>query len=972
MSNLPTGTVTFLFTDIEGSTRLAQRYPDAMPALLARHNEILNHAIEAHNGFVFQIVGDSFSAAFHNASDALNASLDAQRLLHHEAWSPAPIKVRMGINTGTAQISSGDDFSSGYKGYTAMARVQRLMSAAHGGQVLISLATEELVRDELPEGASLRDMGEKRLKDLIRPEHIYQLLIPNLPADFPPLKTLDVYRHNLPIQLTSFIGREKEIEQIAQSIREHRLVTLTGSGGTGKTRLSLQVAADLTEQFADGVWFVELAPVSDPELIPQIILSTFGISEQQGRTVLQSLTDYSREKNLLLVLDNCEHLVEASAQFADTFLRACPKLKILASSREALGIAGETSYRVPSLSVPDPKHLPPIETLSQYDAVHLFIDRAVMVQSSFAITNQNAPALAQICYRLDGIPLALELAASRVNVLKVEDLEKRLDDRFRLLTGGSRTELPRHQTLRALIDWSCDLLSDPERALMRRLSVFAGGWTLSAAEAICAGAGIETFEVLELLSKLVDKSLVSADDQGGPFRYRMLETVRQYGSEKLIEQGERERLRGRHLGYFLRLVDEVAPMLRSGQREIWVQRLEQEQDNVRAAMAWAFKMNRLEGLQMAGALFWPWYFLGNFSEGREWVEQALELSDRLPKDQSAQLAQLTMRARASALHGGGQFAFFLGDYISANGRLEASVALWRQLDDKRGLAESLMHLGNLRMYQGDHTAALRLHRECVQLLRQTDAKWNLAYALFLMGDALAIQDDTEARKLYEESLALFRGIGDKWSIALPLTSLGHLAAEKSNYAAARTLLEESLTLRRAVGDRFMTAISLNALAEVLRYQGELAAGTLLSEESLKLNQALGQKSGISWSLRNLGDLARAQSDYRRAGMFFREALSLSHDLGQKREIASTLEALAQITAVQESSARAARLLGAADGLRQAVGVETLHPKERVEHDNQIVALRAQLGEQRFSEAWAEGRALTMEQAVELALEATHE
>ena len=406
----PSGTVTFLFTDIEGSTRLAQQHRDQWEVLRERHHAILHKAIESYNGYVFQVIGDAFCAAFHTAGDALSAAAKSQLDLHSENWADAPVKVRMGIHTGKAKIQEDGQ----YHGYLAMSRIQRLMSAGHGGQVLISATTQELLLEDWLENISLRDLGERRLKDLIRPEHIYQLVIPGLPVEFPPLKTLDFYRHNLPVQLTSFIGREKEMEEIKHSILTRRLVTLTGVGGTGKTRLSLQVAADVLDQFRNGVWFVELAAISDPDLIAQAVLSCLGIPEQPGLTMLQLLLDYLRVKNLLLVLDNCEHLIEASAQLVDTLFSNAPFRKIIATSREALGVSGEVIWHVPSLSLPDVKQVPTIEQLSQYEAVQLFIERAMLMQPHFLVTNDNAPAVAQICFRLDGIPLAIELAAARV------------------------------------------------------------------------------------------------------------------------------------------------------------------------------------------------------------------------------------------------------------------------------------------------------------------------------------------------------------------------------------------------------------------------------------------------------------------------------------------------------------------------------------------------------------------------------
>ena len=484
----PTGTVTFLFTDIEGSTKLAQQHPAEWESARQRHHAILREATEAHQGYVFQVIGDAFCVAFPTASDALQAALDAQRALQAEAWGETPIRVRMGLHTGAADARDGD-----YHGYLTLAHVQRVMSTAYGGQTLVSNATASLLSGQLPDGAALRDMGEHRLKGLLNPEHLWQWSPPDLPQDFPPLQSLNAIPNNLPIQVTSFVGRERELAELQRLLTTTRLLTLTGSGGTGKTRLSLQVAAEVLDNFKDGVWFVELAPLADPALVPQTVATVLGVREEPGRPLLATLIDWLRPKQLLLILDNCEHLIDACARLADAVLHAGRETQILASSREALGIAGETAYRVPSLECPNAAQASQetVEQLTQYAAVQLFIERATQSLTTFTVTNANAPAVAQICYRLDGIPLAIELAAARVRGLSVEQIAARLDDSFQLLTGGSRTALPRQQTLRALIDWSYNLLSEPEQRLLQRLSVFAGGWTLEAAEAVGAGEGIE-------------------------------------------------------------------------------------------------------------------------------------------------------------------------------------------------------------------------------------------------------------------------------------------------------------------------------------------------------------------------------------------------------------------------------------------------------------------------------------------------
>jgi predicted ATPase/class 3 adenylate cyclase len=519
---------TFLFTDIEGSTQLWERNPEAMQAALARHDSILRQAIESHSGHIFKTVGDSFCAAFPNAPDAVLAALDAQRAIQAENWGETTIKVRMGLHSGTAEVRDNDYFGP------TLNRVARVMAAGHGGQTLLSATTRELVQPNLPKDAELRDMGERGLKDLIRPEHIYQLTAAGLQSDFPPLKTLEAFRTNLPVQLTNYIRREKEFGIVKNLMAEHRLVTLIGTGGTGKTRLSLQIAADLLDIFPDGVWFVEFAPLADAALIAQTVLTTLGLREEPGRPVLETLTQYLGSKEVLLILDNCEHLIAAVAQFAEAVLHACPSLRLLANSREALGIFGEKTYYVRSLSIPDAHMAQSVENIMQYEAVRLFVDRAQTALSGFSITPANVSAVAQICAHLDGIPLAIELAAARVKMLKVEQIAERLEDRFRFLSGGSRTALPRHQTLRAMIDWSYDLLPEAERILLRRLSVFTGSWNLEAAETICQGPGINDYNVLDPLTQLVNKSLVVVDADIVPegydnteTRYHLLETVRQ-------------------------------------------------------------------------------------------------------------------------------------------------------------------------------------------------------------------------------------------------------------------------------------------------------------------------------------------------------------------------------------------------------------------------------------------------------------
>jgi predicted ATPase/class 3 adenylate cyclase len=812
MNNFPNGTVTFLFTDIEGSTKLAQQYPDQWEALRERHHAILQAAMDAHHGYVFQIIGDAFCVAFHTATDALHAAVKSQMDLWNQSWDTAPIKVRMGIHTGKAAIQENGE----YQGYLSMSRVQRLMSAAHGGQVLISLATEELVRDELLEHVSLRDMGEKRLKDLIRSEHIYQLVISNLPAEFPPIKTLDAYRHNLPSQMTSFIGREKEMAEIKHAIGEHRLVTLTGSGGTGKTRLSLQVAADLLDQFQDGVWFIELAPLTNPDLISQTILSLLGGREQQGRTASQTLADYMREKNLLLVLDNCEHLIESCAQLADAMLKNTPAIKILATSREALGVKGELKWHVPSLSLPDARHLPRIDQLSQYEAVQLFIERALLAHPHFMVTKDNAPAIAQICSRLDGIPLAVELAAARVKTMGIDQISARLDDRFRLLTGGARTSLPRQQTLRATIDWSYNLLSEAEKILLRRLAVFVGGWTLEAAESVCGGEGND-FDVLDLLSHLVDKSLVIVEELKIGTRYHMLETTRQYAQEKLLHAEESESIRKKHCDWFLVLAERAEPYLTGGSELLdWLNRLEFDHDNMRAALAWAQITDEFEtGARLAFALTGLWEFRVYLREGRKWLERSLAQREFLSKTLLAKTLSITRR-----------FASKLGDYQKAEAYGRESVALFRELGDKPNLAWALRGLGGLYLEINERERGEPLLIEAMSLFQEVGDKWGILYLLIdLSFDAIQNGEYERAMTLINEHQTLAHEFDDVSAIGKGLEILGVVEFFQGNIDKSEQLLRKVLILYRPFGylDEYIYCLELLAAVADRRRQPVRAA-----------------------------------------------------------------------------------------------------------------------------------------------------
>jgi predicted ATPase/class 3 adenylate cyclase len=843
MNNFPSGTVTFLFTDIEGSTKLAQEYPDEWESLRARHHAILQFSMDAHNGYVFQIIGDAFCVAFHTALDALSAAIQTQQSLQQEAWSPARVKVRMGINTGAAQVSSVDDYLGIYRGYTVLARVQRVMSVGYGGQILLSNSSFELVRGELPHNVSLRDMGEHRLKGLLNPEHLWQVSVSDLQQDFPPLQSLNKIPNNLPVQLTSFVGREKEIDAVKQELSSHRLVTLTGSGGTGKTRLSLQIAAEVIDHYPDGVWFIELAPLADPDLIPHTILAVLHFGEQAGKTPFQVLEEQFKNKKLLLILDNCEHLIEASAKVAHGLLMSAPGIKILASSREALGVKGELAWPVPSLTLPDPKSLPEIEQLTQYESVRLFIDRALLVQPHFKVDKTNAPAIAQICSRLDGIPLAMELAAARLKMLSVDQIAARLDDRFRLLTGGARTALPRHQTLRAMIDWSYDLLAENERLLLRRLAVFAGGWSLELAEQICSDDKLNSSDILDMLGHLVDKSLVAVDEDKTGTRYRILETVRQYAREKLLETDENIAIRNKHRDVYLAFLEENESEIVRAQQRKWQKIFETEIDNFRAAFTWSLEHKDAElALRFCTGLGNFWGKNNHVAEAALTSKQALALvneDDSLKETfwyASTLLAYVVFTANVEwkAFSDPSFMPLFeqthnlfssiniytttgpvlasswlAGAYIDLNELSLAEKYLFelyekvKAADYPWGIAWTKKEMARLSLSKGDVTSWLRLLQEALELFTELGDEWvakniseTLIWQKYLSGEF------EDAARLLRQSILIYEKDDEQYRIARCYRTLGNIAVEKGEYEAARGFFLDAANIYRYMGLNF--------------------------------------------------------------------------------------------------------------------------------------------------------------------------
>ena len=723
-------------------------------------------------------------------------------------------------------------------------------------------------------------------------------------------KHIHTLADNLPLQVNRFIGRERELTAVRELLLTTRLLTLTGAGGSGKTRLALQVATDLTAEFADGVWWVELAALSDPLLVPQVVASAVGIPERAGSTVRDTLSEALRPKQLLLVLDNCEHLLAASVQLIETLLRTCAHVRVLVTSREALAITGETTWPVLPLRIPDTSQ--PVEQLLTYEAVQLFVERAASALPSFTLTPENGPAVTQVCRRLDGIPLAIELAAARIRALSVEQILARLDDSYRLLTGGSRSALPRQQTLRAAMDWSYGLLSAHERTVFRRLSVFAGSFSLEAAESICAGEPEDAYDVLDVLSSLIDKSLVLVEQRRGEARYRLLETIRQYAQGKLQEYAEAATVHRRHRDWYARLVEQAeSETLEARQRDVF-DRLEVEHENLRAALGWSLAQQEAETAARIGAgIFRFWLLRGYMSEGRRWLERALS-------------------------------GFSEKNAVRANALNAAAI---------------------LASLQDDNTTARTLAEQCLELSRELADRKQTGYALYTLGRLARIEGNyARAARLFEESLSLFRELGQKDDIALVLSGFGLTVLYLGEHERAAALCEESLALSREMDDLRGIASWLANLAIVTLARGDARRATELCDESLAIRKALGYKGGIAHTLAILGRIALDEGAHERATACYKESLTLRQDTGEKEGIATALEGLAAVIGTQGRPANAARLYASANSLRTLINAP-LTPIDRAYYLQTVAAIRAQLDEPTFLRACTEGQAMTLEEAI---------
>ena len=981
----PLQTLTFLFTDIEGSTPMWDLRPADMAAATDRHNALLRAALERHGGDAFRVVGDSFCVAFPDALSAVAAAQEAQHALQDERWKGAALRVRMGLHSGAVERADEEVF----RGAT-LARAARVMAAAHGGQVLLTGATFALLDGRPPAGCTLMDLGDHTLRGFARAERLYQLVIDGLPSQFPPVATQEALRTNLPASVTSFVGRGGALERIRSLLGSARMVTLIGSGGTGKTRLAIEAARDVGGAFPHGVWLVELAPLADRARVAHAVAATLGARAEGDTPPLVLIEAALRDKRALIVLDNCEHVVDEAAGIAQSLLRALPQLHILATSREALGIEGETMYRVPSLTMPAATRPVSAQDVAASEAGQLFVERARSVDPAFDLDDRNADAVDQVCRRLDGIPLAIELAAVRLTALSVDELARRLVDRFRLLGGGRRAALPRQRTLRALVDWSYELLSADEQTALARLAVFSGGFDLAAAQQVCSNDAGRDDGMLAIVEHLVAKSLVIADqERETQTRYRLLETIRQYASEKLVEAAEADVIRARHFAHFADLAERAAAGLDGPLALEWLDRLELEHDNLRAALDWSADAAPGDHARLAGVMRRFWDVRGHFTEG--WSRLEAAVAHHEPRDS----------ARLAALLGAGTLAYRLDHTQRSDDLLTEAIGLARELAARQDEAEALVTLAFDRSWQGgDEIERLALQGRA--LAQASGARVLEARALLMLGRAAFVRGElARARALFLDSARTCETAQCVLDQPLALEFAGQCALEQLDFSTARDLLERALAQQHRFGNVHDSANSQSLLGHValneghvdaalaqcgqsvevfaslhdpncrahaalrhaaaLRVGGDPAASRRVAESAVATYRILRFPHALARALCAVAEAAAALGDDDAARRAVVEALVAQRGANRDTPLPALLE---WVAGRYPQATVAPRLLGSAAALRERWSVPVF-AYDRAELDGRHAVVRAQHGA--FDHEFAAGRRLSRDEAIACAL-----
>ena len=898
----PTGTVTFLFSDIEGSTQRWEEHRGAMSEALRRHDELMRTAIEAHGGHVFKTVGDAFCATFWCAGDAVAAAIEAQHSLRAEDWSSVGgLQVRMAVHSGVADERDDDYFGP------AVNRIARLLAVAHGGQIIASGTTAELVRGSLPAEVEISDLGQHRLKDLAEPERVWQALAPGLLDKFPPLRSLDSLPNNLPRQVTALIGRDEVVAEIEALAESEPLVTLLGPGGIGKTRVALQVGANLLERYGDGVWFVDLAPVAEDAMVPSYAAQVFQLLESPNRSPADALLAYLKNKSLLIIFDNCEQVIAGSADIVASILQDCPGVKILATTREALGVDGESIYRMPSLAIPTPESVLGLDAAKaqEYGALALFVDRARGADRSFALTDGDVPIVVDICRRLDGIALAIELAAARTKTLSVRDLSQRLDERFQLLTGGRRTAVSRQQTLGALIDWSYNLLSETERTVFRRLGIFSGDFSLEEATSICTISEVSRAAIFDLLSSLADKSLLQVEKNETQTRFRLLESIRAYAREKLLEFEEFEAVARAHAVAYLDVAERLASAWETTPDDQWRSLAEPELDHWRAALRWAFEANgdRSIGQRLVAALHSVWSTMAP-SEGLEWSRTALASCDNGTPDG----VKANLELWAAYLD------IIAQQYNAAHAAAERALSGFTDVADRRGLALARLFTGAALGLLGDTSGGESLLRTALDDLRQLGARRYIGAALYYLATLrLRVGDLPASRRLFAETLEIFQSVGATRSAVRMAMMLAELEFHDGNAAEAVRLIGTALAAERAFKNLNFEyiAFDLGNLSAYFIALGRWKEAVANAREALAIARERGLVAPKLWALHHLAAIA-ALRPIRKAGAQTEARLRAARLIGYVDRRLAELEMQRSFTE-QEENAQLMRALEAALG-----------------------------------------------------------
>ncbi len=946
MRTLPEGTLTFVFTDIEGSTSLLHKFGELYANILEQHNTIIRECCESHGGNVVDHQGDSFFMVFQNAKTAIISCIEAQRRFFGNKWpSDIEVRVRMAIHTGEAKLTP-----MGYVGVDVH-RGARLSKVAHGGQILISSPVFELLRNDIPPGIALKDLGLHKLKDMPEEQHLYQVVCPDLLEEFPPLRTIDYGHTNLPKFLTNFIGHEEELKELKTILPTCRLITLTGVGGVGKTRLAVQLASDIFHDFKDGIWFVDLSILKDPAMLEQCVTFNLKIREEAGKSLQQVLLERIGEREMLIIMDNCEQVAEHCAKLTSLMLKGCPDIKIIATSREVLGVEGEVVWRVSHMALPEADSDEGFEKRTSNEALRLFEDRAASNKAGFKITKNNIEVIENICRKLDGNPLAIELAAARIIVLTPGQIVERLSECLKLLGKGTKTSSPRQQTLRAVMDWSYDILPDKEKALFRRLSVFLGSFTLEAVEKICSDEELPEPEVLDLLGQLANKSLLVVNEKKGVIRYRLLETIRQYAVEKLKDAFEHVVTRDKHLNYFLDYAQKNEKELIGQNQTFWLNSFELEHDNFNVALQRTLDTKNYEkGLKLANAIEALWFYHGHFNEGRTWLDKLMDSSQ-----------ELSLPLMADALKHSATMAKKQHDIKNSRLFFEQSLTLFKKLDDKPSILEIMLKLGDIAMQEGKYDESLDYLKKSMAVAQAMGSKPGMTVVLESLGTVYTEMGDYEqAEKFLLEAHTQSKTLKSRNTYASILRYLGYLSEKKNEVDQAAFYYNESLSIYYQIDSKDVISYLLCRIGATSRKLKKFDVARLQINEALQIARKIKNRRWEALCMAETGCLEMDLGNFKKAAICFAKAYQLFNELDDKINVLWILELMVFLAVRTEKYENATELFGFIDNIRTQNGWSLRSP--RALFDEYLGKVSEVLPEDKFNKHWEDGKNLDISQA----------